>query len=330
MLRILRGFLACERMTSVRQFRRFAWIVLGYAILVIVWGAVVRATSSGAGCGAHWPLCNGEVVPLAPTLTTIIEFVHRTTSGLILIMTALLVWMAAKTFPAGHAARRAAKSSLIFVIVEALIGAGIVLLRLVEDNASVLRAVYIAGHLTNTLLLVGCYTWTIVAAGPAPISWSDEMRTRWSGRLRFALIGLILVSAIGAVVALGDTLFPHATLAEGFAADLDPAAHFLIRLRIWHPGVALFVSALLPWIVVKSGAMDEPALRTPARAVVWFVIVQVALGAANLFLLAPLALQMAHLLVSNLLWVATIWVWLSLRRSFSSGITRSSRALPAS
>ena len=119
---------------SLSQFRRFAWTVLVYAILVIVWGAVVRATSSGAGCGAHWPLCNGEVIPLAPTLETIIEFAHRATSGLILLMTALLLWMSVKTFPAGHAARRAATWSLVFVIIEALIGAGIVLLRLVEDN----------------------------------------------------------------------------------------------------------------------------------------------------------------------------------------------------
>ncbi|TAK16969.1 MAG: heme A synthase [Acidobacteria bacterium] len=299
---------------SPQRFRQFAWIVLGYAILVIVWGAVVRATSSGAGCGAHWPLCNGEVVPLAPTLTTIIEFAHRMTSGLILIMTVLLLWMAAKTFPAGHAARRAARWSLVFVIIEALVGAGIVLLRLVEDNASALRAVYIGGHLTNTLMLVGCYTWTIVAADSTAAPWTAETRTRWSGWLRLALIGLIIVSAVGAVVALGDTLFPHKTLAEGLAADLDPAAHFLIRLRVWHPVIAAIVSALLMTTIVRSGAMDEPALRTPARAVVWFVIIQVALGAANLFLLAPLALQMAHLLVSNLLWVATVWVWLLLRR----------------
>jgi cytochrome c oxidase assembly protein subunit 15 len=288
-------------------------MVLVYAILVIVWGAVVRATSSGAGCGAHWPLCNGEVIPLAPTLKTIVEFAHRLTSGLILLMTAVLLWMAVKTFPAGHAARRAAKWSLIFVIIEALIGAGIVLLRLVEDNASMLRAIYIALHLTNTLLLVGCYTWTLVAAAPAVVSWPASVAARWERWLRVALIGVIVVAAVGAIVALGDTLFPSETLAEGFAADLDPAAHFLIRLRVWHPAIAVVISALLITIVVRSEAMDEPALRTPARALVWLVVGQVALGAANLLTLAPLPLQMAHLLMSNLLWVAAVWVWLTVR-----------------
>src|SRR6476620_6716630 len=116
------------RLMTPTQFRRFAWTVLIYAILVIVWGAVVRATSSGAGCGAHWPLCNGTVVPLAPTLKTIVAFAHRATSGLLLIMTVLFGWTAAKTFPADHAARRAAIWSSVFVIIEALVGAGIVLL----------------------------------------------------------------------------------------------------------------------------------------------------------------------------------------------------------
>lgn len=296
-------------------------MVLIYAILVIVWGAVVRATSSGAGCGAHWPLCNGEVIPLAPTLKTIVEFAHRLTSGLILLMTALLLWMAVKTFPAGHTARRAAKWSLIFVIIEALIGAGIVLLRLVEDNASLLRAIYIALHLTNTLLLVGCYTWTIVAASPSLVSWPAPVAARWERWLRVALIGVIVVAAVGAIVALGDTLFPSETLAEGFAADRDPAAHFLIRLRVWHPAIAVIVSAFVITLIVRSDAMDEPALRTPARALVWLVVGQVALGAANLLTLAPLPLQMAHLLLSNLLWIALVWVWL---------VTRSVRALPAS
>jgi heme A synthase len=306
---------------SPSRFRRFAWTVLIYAILVIVWGAVVRATSSGAGCGAHWPLCNGEVIPLAPTLKTIVEFAHRATSGLILIMTVLLLWMAVKTFPAGHTARRAATWSLVFVIVEALIGAGIVLLRLVEDNASLARAIYIACHLTNTLILVGCYTWTIVAAEPAAISWTPAKAIRWERWMRAALLGVIIVAAAGAVVALGDTLFPNKTLAEGFAADRDPSAHFLIRLRMWHPAFAVLVSALLITIVVRSDAMDEPALRSPARVLIWLVIAQVALGAGNLLTLAPLPLQMAHLLVSNLLWVAAVWIWL---------LTRSGRVPQAS
>jgi heme A synthase len=131
--------------------------------------------------------------------------------------------------------------------------------------------------------------------------------------MRLALLGIMVTAAIGAIVALGDTLFPSATLADGFAADMNPAAHFLIRLRVWHPAIAVIVSFALVTVIVRSDALEEPALKTPARAVIGFVLLQVALGAANLFMLAPLALQMAHLLVSNLLWVAAVWTALIIR-----------------
>ena len=56
---------------------RFAWGLLAYNVAVILWGAVVRATSSGAGCGDHWPLCNGVVLQSNPRLATLIELAHR-------------------------------------------------------------------------------------------------------------------------------------------------------------------------------------------------------------------------------------------------------------
>ena len=298
---------------SERQFLRLAWVTLGYAIAVIIWGAVVRATSSGAGCGAHWPLCNGDVVPLAPRVQTVIEFAHRTTSGLILLLTAALVWAARSSYPAGHAARRAAGWSMVFVLIEAAVGAGIVLLRLVEDNASALRAGYIAAHLANTLVLVGMYTWTVYAAVPRAAAWTAEAAARRRPWFGAALLGLIVVAAAGAIVALGDTLFPAATLREGLAADRDPAAHFLIRLRMWHPLLAVTLSVYVLSVIWQSDATDVAAVKTPARLAQWLIMGQVALGVVNIVFLAPLALQMLHLAVSNLLWVALVWLWLAAR-----------------
>src|SRR6478672_13461763 len=76
-----------------RRFRRFAWAVLAYNVLVILWGALVRASGSGAGCGNHWPLCNGQVIPVSPSLHTVIEFTHRMmTGGSAFVVLALLVW----------------------------------------------------------------------------------------------------------------------------------------------------------------------------------------------------------------------------------------------
>ena len=97
-----------------RRFSLYAWGVVVWNLFVIVWGAAVRATGSGAGCGSHWPLCNGEVVPRAPEIATIIEFTHRITSGLALLSVAALVYLAWKWFPKGHLARKASLISLIF------------------------------------------------------------------------------------------------------------------------------------------------------------------------------------------------------------------------
>jgi cytochrome c oxidase assembly protein subunit 15 len=134
---------------------RFAWIVLAYNVAVVLWGAVVRATSSGAGCGDHWPLCNGVVVQTHPRLATLIELAHRMTSGITVIaILFLLVWIFRSTV-AGHLARITVIAATLLIFNEALLGALLVLLRLTADNRSPARAVYLSLHLANTLLLLG-------------------------------------------------------------------------------------------------------------------------------------------------------------------------------
>jgi heme a synthase len=291
------------------RFARLALIVLFYAVAVIVWGAVVRATGSGAGCGNHWPLCNGEVVPLGARTATLIEYTHRAMSGLILILAAGLVVGAFRFFPRGHRVRRAAVWSLVFVLIEAAIGAGIVLLQLVEENASALRAGYIAVHLVNTMLLTAAMTATAWWAWPRPAE-APPAAGRSRALLLIGLGAMLLVSASGAVVALGDTLFPSASLAAGLAADLNPTSSFLIRLRVWHPLLAAAVALYLPLVAIRGEAFEAAALRWPRRLVIGLVLAQIALGVVNLVMLAPLVLQMAHLLVANLLWITLVWAWL--------------------
>jgi len=299
---------------SERRFERFAVATLVCTVVVIVWGAVVRATGSGAGCGAHWPLCNGMVVPLAPRLATIIEFTHRLTSGLLLAGALGLAIGARRVYPPGHAARRAAAVSFAFVVLEALIGAGIVLLGLVENDASALRAAYIAGHLVNTMFLVAALTATVWWARARPrfaVLRATGGLLPW---LTVLLVALVVVSAAGAVVALGDTLFPHASL----SADFDPASHFLIRLRVWHPLIATAASLGFVTLVSRTGLLDDDSTQTGAKALIALVVTQMALGAANVFTAAPLALQMAHLTVSNLLWITGVWIWLQVRTAEGS------------
>src|SRR5580700_9258006 len=145
---------------DARRFSRVGWGVLAYNMLVVLWGAFVRATGSGAGCGDRWPLCNGTVVPRAPRIETIIEFTHRATSGIALVGVAALCLWAFRLFPRGHRARTCAVLSMVFLFTEALLGAGLVLFQYVEHNASAGRAAYLSAHLVNTEILLAMLTFT--------------------------------------------------------------------------------------------------------------------------------------------------------------------------
>ena len=288
-----------------RRFSRYSWGVLAYTVLVIAWGAFVRASGSGAGCGEHWPLCNGVVVPRSPGLETIVELSHRLTSGLTLIAVAVMVIWAFRKFPKGHALRQGSVLTGIFLVLEAAVGAGLVLAALVKDNASILRAVVISAHLLNTFLLVGSMTYV---AWYATRGRSSRFRVTIRGwQVPTVLGGLILfmiVGSSGAIVALGDTLFPTATLTEGLAQDFSPAAHFLIRLRIIHPILAMLTSAY--WLVVSTLLRNLSPNKTVvqlSRMAAGAFVFQVLLGCVNLVLLAPTWIQLAHLIVADLTWV---------------------------
>jgi heme A synthase len=280
----------------VSRFAKYAWGVLAYNFLVVLWGAWVRVTGSGAGCGEHWPDCNGEVIPRDPSVETMIEFTHRATSGVAGLLVLALMVAAWRSFPAGHRVRRSAVIALIFMIAEALLGAGLVIFGLVDQNASVARAVVMALHLINTLLLLG---------GMALCAWwaeDDRPITRHPTRRRGLWTGAGLIFAVGitgAIAALGDTLFPAQSLIDGIAADLDPTSHFLLRLRSLHPIVAL----------VCAGVLWALAQRWPSKPAQWLkvlIVVQVLAGFINLILLAPGWLQLVHLLLADLVWVCFI------------------------
>jgi heme A synthase len=154
-----------------RLFMRYAWGVLAYNLAVILWGAVVRVTGSGAGCGDHWPLCNGAVSPNLKSVHTAIEVTHRMMSGLDVALVALLAVWAFRTFPRGHMARLGARLSAVFLVTEALLGAGLVLLKKVAQNAD---AWWNSTHLLNTLGLIACLA--LLSPGQAAVQWSCATR----------------------------------------------------------------------------------------------------------------------------------------------------------
>ena len=292
------------------HFRRFAWAFLVYLVFVILFGAWVRITHSGAGCGSHWPTCHGEIVPLSPSVETIIEFTHRLTSGLLGILGLVLVGWAVRSFGRGRVVWASAVT-LFFIVLEALIGAGLVLRELVADDDSGARAVVIAIHLVNTLSLTGAAALTAWwSFDRRPVDLGRGGSKRWI--LGLALLIILLTSVTGAVTALGDTLFPvQATggeaVLERVRADLSPAKHFLVRLRIVHPIVAVVGALVLYWIGgwLRDNAADKLTPRL-ARGLQHAVIAQVAAGLLNVALAAPGWLQLVHLLLAQAVWIAAV------------------------
>lgn len=284
--------------SGVRRLSWFAEGVLVYLVAVIVFGAWVRVSGSGAGCGESWPTCRGALVPANADAKTWVELSHRLTSALSGVLVVGLAVAARRLLPPAHAARRYALYSVVFVVLEGAIGAGLVAGGLVAENASVVRAAVVSLHLVNTLLLTRAAALVRSAlrgAGPrAP--GPEHHEALWSGRL--SLLGLVLVAATGAVTALGDTLFPAGAVEAAGAFS----GHWLVRLRAVHPLLATAVSAGVVLAVLRAGR-DRPELGRHSLACAWACGAQVLLGAVNIGAGAPGWLQLLHLLLAQVVWI---------------------------
>lgn len=308
-----------ERLFGRRDaLANFAWCFVLYLLGVILFGAWVRITGSGAGCGDHWPTCHGQVIPRADDVKTVIEYTHRLTSGMCGIFGVALVGWAYARHRMGKVFV-GALLTLVFIILEALIGAGIVLKELVADNDSVARAVVISLHLVNTLILMAAASLTAWWASDTSTRGAEErgeahQKSPSLERALLVMSGLFIVATCmsGAVTALGDTLFPvDPTIGQGLMArvrgDLSATRHFLVRLRILHPIIAILSAAFL--IFVGNRMLAE---RFGARTRAWAIMlcvsvtVQVLIGLANIALAAPGWVQLLHLLTAQLVWISLV------------------------
>jgi cytochrome c oxidase assembly protein subunit 15 len=278
---------------------RYAWGVVAYNVLVILWGAIVRTSGSGAGCGDNWPLCNGDFVPHHPRLATIIEFAHRSMTG---VAAALVVGLAVWTFYATRRddrTRKAAIASVVFLVLEALLGAVLVLGGYVQNNISAGRVAMQAIHFTNTMLLLASLTLTAwwLRQHQTPTSIVPERRLTipaWT-----ALAATIVMGATGALAALADTLFPSTSLLAGFASDFSAGAPALVRMRWMHPAAAVIGFCCVIWLVMK--------VRSRLSGIVAALLgLQFVLGIADILLLAPTWMQILHLLGADLYWIALV------------------------
>jgi len=288
-------------MTTTR-YAKLACTALTFTLIVIVWGAYVRASGSGAGCGNHWPLCKGGIW----SIETFIELTHRATSGIALLLTVAMLVFGFRTFPRGHRVRIGATLSMVFMITEALVGAGLVLFELVAHDASVARGLFMSVHLINTFILLAVMTLTAYwAAGGSQVRFRGQGAILWIFAACF--LGTLLLGVSGAVAALSDTLFPASSLSEGFAQDFSHAGSIFMRLRLLHPILDVAVSLLLIAAAFFARQIrSNQTTRNLSLVLPSIVAVQLVAGLANVLLLTPIWLQLVHLVLADLVWIALV------------------------
>jgi cytochrome c oxidase assembly protein subunit 15 len=287
--------------------RRFAWAVLVYFVAVILWGGLVRATGSGAGCGDHWPLCNGTVMQHSPRVDTMIEFTHRITSGLsFFAAVGLLIWTFASTMR-GHLARATAVAAVAFTLVEAILGAFLVKLGLTAQSQSPLRAPYLALHLANTLLLLAALTLTAHFLSRKHGYLRSDVRLVKPFSASIGVFVVLVVGVTGSLAALGDTLFPANSLGASLAQDFSAGSSWLVRWRWTHPTIAFLASIFLIWLVVRAAQRGTHWDNRALSAVILLLLAaQYVLGVLDVVLLAPVWLQVLHLLGADAFWAALV------------------------
>jgi cytochrome c oxidase assembly protein subunit 15 len=287
--------------------RRFAWGVVVYFIIVFLGGTLVRATGAGAGCGDHWPLCNGTVVQHHPRIDTIIEFTHRIMSGFSLFaVLGLLVWTFKGTIR-GHLARVTVVASLVFTLLEAILGALLVKLGLTAQSHSPIRPAYLSLHLSNTLLLLAALTLTAHLLGRNKAFLRENTRLVAPFGAVAAVFVVMIVGVTGSLAALGDTLFPASSLGSALAQDFSATSGWLVRWRWMHPTVAVFAGIFLIWLLVRAARQQTHWDNRRLSALVLLLLATVyTLGILDVVLLAPLWIQVAHLLAADTLWASLV------------------------
>ena len=284
---------------------RFAWFVVAYNVAVIVWGAYVRATGSGAGCGSHWPLCNSEFLPTTPQTQTVIEFTHRVTSGLSLVLVTILLILCWRRTAKGDWPRYSAVTAAVLLFNEALLGALLVLVdHLGGLDRSTAHALFLCLHFGNTLFLLAALALTP--------RWLSNSCPRF-GFVRtphqmiaagVGLVSVIVIGMTGSLASLGDTIFPADSLRHAVLEDFSSSSPTLLRLRVLHPIAVVIGSLYVLWLLQAFWRKQERSTWMSLLPVT--LTGQIALGAMNVILLAPVWLQMTHLLVAEMFWILVV------------------------
>src|SRR5712671_4588113 len=297
--------LSNPRAREISHVARFAWTALYWNVAVVLWGAYVRATGSGAGCGNRWPLCDGDVVGASANGQTIVEFTHRITSLISLLMViGLVVWCWGVTTK-GDWARYSAVLAAALLANEALLGAALVLLKHVGNDQSAGRILFLCLHFGNTLLLLATLSLTANWLSNGSRSFTLIGKWRQVSSIGLGLLATMVTGLTGAVTALADTLFPSTSLASSVAQDFRSSTPALLRVRLLHPAIATIAACYVVWVIVKSSSERNRFSRS-AIALITLLFLQVLIGMTNVLFLAPVWIQIAHLFVADALWILLV------------------------
>lgn len=259
------------------------WI---YTLLVIAWGAWVRISHSGNGCGDHWPLCNGDFIPNLEIKKTLVEYSHRLMSGAYGLIVLWIFYFFHRRKNTHLLSKKMSLYLLAFMILEALLGALLVKQNLVTVNDSIFRLVAMSLHQLNSFLLTGT-TYLLYK------SVSQDLNIRFT-KLN---ISFLILAVSGAVASLAGTLFPSTSILEGILKDFSEHSHLFVRLRILHPVFALLsISSIIYWLNTKannSKADTHLAIK---------LFLAMAVGIITLITLSPIWLKIAHLMIAHFIW----------------------------
>ncbi len=290
------------------KFAKYAWFVLVYNLLVIVWGVFLRASKSGDGCGEHWLTCNGEIIPSAPELKTVIEFSHRIMSSLDGVFALILLIWVFRKFQRGSFLRKTGLLSFIFVLVEGAVGGLLVLTGSTANSLTPMRPVYMSAHLVSTFTLLAALALTAWYANYSDTTFNFNASRKVFWLLAIAVFGVFMVGISGSTAALSSMLFPVDTLSQGFAQDFSDTSHILLRLRILHPifsvSLAVYLFFIAGWFKKVSSA--DIWTNRWASILQGLVVLQLIIGGLTLVTLAPIVMQIIHLLLADFVWISIV------------------------
>lgn len=298
--------------SKLSGFAKYAWFVLGYNLLVVLWGVFLRASKSGDGCGMHWLTCHGEVLPTAPEFKTVIEFTHRIMSAvdglfmLILLGWSIWLWRRSRS-DQDRSVLKTTAAAFFFVLTEGAIGAGLVLTGNTAETLTAARPFWMAAHLINTFILLAFLTLTARrASGSAGLKFRVE--PKYIGAIAFVIVAILVVGISGSIAALSNMIFPSGTLSESVAKDFSETSHVLLRLRLLHPTSAILASVFVIFVsgwLAKQRFGDKVVLRW-SNVLAILILLQIAFGAATLLMLGPIVMQLGHLIIADAIWISFV------------------------